>query len=169
VLPQVDWCYRGLLVLPETIWRYRRPPGAATGRLLLPQVDPAPGVGGGRRCSRSTYLAGAPWQRLNLRPEPHGQGAFFATCPHSGWSAAVVASTTVPDRWAARVSVALPPAPSTVGAEYSSRAGRFGWVRPLATMLGDRAAVPAPASAGATRRAPVGGAPAGIPPAVRAG
>src|SRR5512132_1469169 len=143
MLPPVEWCYR--------------------------RSTPAPGLGGGRRWSRRAYLAGAPWQRLNLRPEPHGQGAFFGTCPHSGWSAAVVASTTVPDRRAARVSVALSPAPSTVGAEYSRRAGRFGWVSPLATRLGDRAAVPAPASAGAADRAPAGAAPAGAPSAVRAG
>src|ERR1700721_2114563 len=58
-------------------------------------------------------LRGSPWQRLYLRPEPHGHGSLRPTRLYSSPPAAVrLVSTCVP--------------PSTDGAEYSSRCARRG-------------------------------------------
>src|SRR3954447_11552580 len=64
-------------------------------------------------------FSGAPWQRLYLRPEPHGHGALRATSPKLAWSEEPSARVTSRER-------CTPPSPSTVGALYCSDAGRFG-------------------------------------------
>src|ERR1700723_3445348 len=63
--------------------------------------------------SRQGMFRGSPWQRLYLRPDPHGHGSLRPTRLYSSPPAAVrLVSTCVP--------------PSTDGAEYSSRCARRG-------------------------------------------
>src|ERR1700688_2857727 len=63
--------------------------------------------------SRQGVLRGSPWQRLYLRPDPHGHGSLRPTRLYSSPAAEVrLVSTCVP--------------PSTDGAEYSSRCVRRG-------------------------------------------
>src|SRR5579863_1145662 len=62
---------------------------------------------------RQGMFRGSPWQRLNLRPDPHGHGSLRPTRLYSSAADAPrLVSTCVP--------------PSTDGAEYCSRCARRG-------------------------------------------
>jgi hypothetical protein len=85
-------------------WRYGRPHVAHQSRELGERLDPTRWLSG----YASGRIRGSPWQRLNLRPEPHGHGSFRPTREKS---------SAGPGPWL--VSTCVPP--STDGAVYCSR------------------------------------------------
>jgi hypothetical protein len=66
------------------------------------------------------WLRGSPWQRLYLRPDPHGHSSFLPTLPLAAAPAAPADSVRCSD-W---------PVPSSLGALYRRRLGRCGAVSP---------------------------------------
>lgn len=88
---------------------------------------------------------GAPWHFLNLRPDPHGHGAFRDALAKP----APAGSGPLPRE---RVT---PASPSTVGALYSRAAGRRGW--PSASLRMSETLRPCSAGAASPGETPSGG------------